>query len=89
MAQPLQQQTTLPCSHVLVTRPSHYFTPGRQYAVMTWNEGTPKVRNDLGSFTWLVDPRGWQAVPEPMTMRRSQELLHARYRADRARQETI
>lgn len=79
MTQPLQHQGRP--AQVMVITTSAFFTRGKPYDVIRWNDGTPWVVNDRGSKTWLVEPRMWAPVPEPMTLRRSQDLLHAAYRA--------
>lgn len=87
MTQPLQHQTPR-CARVLVVERSAFFTPGRPYAVIRWNDsGDPWVVNDAGSKTWLLHRHQWAPFPEPMTLARSQELLHANWLAQCAARE--
>jgi hypothetical protein len=71
-------------ARVFVTVPSAFFKPNVAYQVRRWHEDAPQVANEVGSFTWLLDARQWAPAHEPLTLARSQELLHARYRASRA-----
>lgn len=62
---------------------SKFFTLGKSYEVRRWHDDCPQVRNDVGTFTWLLDPRQWIKLDPPMTQARSQKLLHERYLRDR------
>lgn len=72
-------------ARIIFTGESRYFQTGVSYGVSTWRDGCPWVVNDLGSKTWLLEPSDWTPVAEPMTIERSQRMLHANEMARRER----